>query len=46
MFRNAAVESENKTTTIKSAVQTEIGSRYPRKLMGMLGGNPLKKWTA
>ena len=40
MVRNAAVEAEKKTKTIKVAVKPVGGSRNPRTLMGMIAGNP------
>ena len=40
MVRNAAVESENKTRTIKAAVKPASGSCHPKKIMGMIGVNP------
>ena len=40
LVRNAAVESEKKTRTIKMGVEPDIGSRHIRTFMGMLGGNP------
>ena len=40
---NAAVEAENKTRTIKLAMQSSIGSRHPKTSMGMLAGNPSTK---
>ena len=40
MARNASVEAEKKTITIKSAVQPEIESRHPKTIMGMLAENP------
>ena len=43
MVKNAAVEAEKNIRIIKVAVQPEIGSRHPRKLIGMIGGNPLTK---
>ena len=43
MVINAAVEAENKTRTIKAAVQPASGIQNPRTLMVMLGGNPSTK---
>ena len=40
LVRNAAVEAEKKTRIIKAAVQPASGSRHPKKLTGMLAGNP------
>ena len=40
MVRNAAVEPEKKTRTIKMGVEPDIGSRLIRTVMGMLEGNP------
>ena len=40
MVRKAAVESENKTITIKAAVQPASGIRHLKTFMGMLEGNP------
>ena len=45
MVKNTAVESENKIITIKEAVQPARGSRYSRKFMGMIEGNPSTKMT-
>ena len=39
MVRNAAVESEKKTRTIKSEVQTASRSYHLRTLIVILGGN-------
>ena len=43
LVRNAAVEAENKTRTIKQLLQPASGSRHPRTFMGMLGGDPSEK---
>ena len=40
---NAAVEAENKTRTIKAAVQPYIGSCHPKTYVGMLVENPSTK---
>ena len=40
LIRNAAVEAENKTRTIKVAVQPEKGNFHTRKFMVLFGGNP------
>ena len=38
MVRNAAVEAEKNTRTIKISVQPESRSRHPKTFMGMLAG--------
>ena len=38
MVRNAAVETEKKTRTIKAALQSASRGRHTRKLMGTIGG--------
>ena len=43
LVKNAAVEAEKNTRTIKVAVQPAIGSRHPRKLIGTIGRNPSTK---
>ena len=43
MVINATVETENKTRTIKLAMQSSIGSRHPKTSMGMLAGNSSTK---
>ena len=40
MVRNAAVEAEKNTRTIKAVVQPAIRSRHPSTFMGMIAGNP------
>ena len=45
MLINAAVESENKSRTIKVAVKPVSGSRHPRTLIVMLGGKPSTKMS-
>ena len=39
MFRNAAMELENKTRTTKVAIQEETGRHNTRKFTGIVGGN-------
>ena len=38
MVRNAGVESEKKTRTIKAAVQPSSGSRHPKTVIIILAG--------
>ena len=40
MVRNAAVEVEKKTRTIKAAVKPASGIHHPKIFMGMLAGKP------
>ena len=40
MVRNAAVEAENNTKTIKVLVQPGSGSHHPKTFIGTLEGNP------
>ena len=46
LVRNAVVETEKKTTTIKAALQPASGSRHPKTFMGMLEITPKQKWLA
>ena len=40
LFINSAVGAKKNIITITAAVQPEGGSRHPRTLIGMYGGNP------
>ena len=46
VVRNLAVEAENNTRTIKASVQPARGISHPKTFMGMIAGNPSKKWLA
>ena len=43
LVRNAAVEAEKKTRTIKVLLQQASRSRHTKTFMGMFGGNPSTK---
>ena len=43
MVKNASVEAEKKTRTIKEAVQRASGNRNPKTFMGIISGNHSKQ---